>query len=83
MKKVNEKKKLNRYSHEETLGSALKENDDKISFALIKSNSFPNLKINYETYTESECHYFWIFFKKCHDIEKKREKELKENIYNR
>ena len=79
MKKISETKNLNYYSHEESIGATLKENDGRISFALIKTKSFANLKIRYETYYEEECHRTWIFFQKCHDVLKQREKELTEN----
>ena len=76
VKKVNESNPLNYYSHEESLGAAIKENDGRISFALIKTKSFARLKPKYQTYTTEECHHVWIFFKKCHDVEHQREIEL-------
>ena len=76
---IKEKKKLNDYSFEKTLGTAIKENDGRISFALINTKSFANLIPKYETYTATECHYTWIFFKKCHDEKRQRERDLTES----
>ena len=61
---------------EETIGAAIKENDEKISFALIKSKSLVNLKTRYEKYYKRECHTVWLFFKRCENIEATKIKDL-------
>ena len=76
--KVEDKTFLNFYSYEETIGSAIKEEDDKISFALIRTKSLAKLKTRYEKYNERECHTVWLFFRKCENVEKQREKVLTE-----
>ena len=50
VKKIEEKLQSNFDTYEESLGAALKENDGKISFALIKTKSFAKLKAQYEKY---------------------------------
>ena len=49
-KKVEEKNYLNFYSYEETIGSAIKEDDGRVSFALIRTRSLAKLSIRYEKY---------------------------------
>ena len=77
--KVEDKTFLNFYSYEETIGSAIKEDDGKISFALIRTKSLAKLQARYEKYFERECHTVWLFFRKCGNVEKQREKVLSES----
>ena len=74
--KIEEKTELDYSSYEETIGSAIKGDDGKISFALIKTKTFADLKKQYESYYVPECKRKFIFFNKCHDIEKQKEREL-------
>ena len=78
LKQVSEKTEINYYSYEETIGAVLKENGDRVTFALIKTRSFAELKHQYEKYYEEECS-GWFIFKHCHDVEKQRERELTHN----
>ena len=78
MKKISEKIEINYYSYEETIGAVLKENDNRVTFALIKTRSFATLKPKYEKYYVEECS-GWFIFRHCHDVEKQRERELTYN----
>ena len=78
MKQIIEKIEINYYSYEETIGAVLKENDNRVTFALIKTRSFATLKPKYEKYYVEECS-GWFIFKHCHDVEKQRERELTYN----
>ena len=69
------KKNLN-FGIEETTGAAINENDGKISFALIKTQSFAKLKIKMELYYERECHRVWLLFKKCENVKRYKTKVL-------
>ena len=73
--KVEEEKPSGFFSFEKTLGSAVKEDDGRITFALIKTKSFANLILKYDTYTEKICKKKFIF-KKCYKVKKQREREL-------
>ena len=63
------------FSYESYLGAVLKEDDGRISFALIKLKSFANLKTRYDTYKERSCSGWWIF-KSCYDTLVKTEKAI-------
>ena len=77
VKKIEEVKEMfNNFGMEETIGAAIKENDEKISFALIKSKSLVNLKTRYEKYYKRECHTVWLVFKRCENVEAEKIKDL-------
>ena len=78
-KQVGEKTQNIDYTYEETIGAALKEDDEKISFALIKTKSLADLIPLYENYTVKECHTFLFFFEKCHDEPRTRRRPLTQN----
>ena len=65
----------NFFSYESSIGAALKEDDGRISFALIKLKSFANLKTRYDTHKERSCSGWWIF-KSCYDTLVKTEKAI-------
>ena len=67
--KVSDNILSNYYTYEETIGSAIKEDDGKITFALIRTKSKATINYKYQTSTTRECHRSWLFFKKCHDVE--------------
>ena len=67
--KVGETTKPNYYTYEETIGSAIKEDDGRISFALIKTQAFAELKSRYDKFYTRSCSRTFIFFKECHNIE--------------
>ena len=67
------------YTYEQTLGSAIKEDDGKISFALIKSKSNAKLITRYEKIYRKECHKVWIFFNKCKEVEYQSLKPITED----
>ena len=77
LKNIEEYKKTSFYSYEKSLAAAVKEEDGKITFALIKTKTFANLKVRYNVYYTKKCKRF-LFFKKCHKIWHKDEKPLTE-----
>ena len=75
-KKIEEKQSFTYYAQEETLGAAIKENDGKVSFALIRTRSYAVLKDRYEIYYIEKCNRVWVFFKKCRNEEHRNKKNL-------
>ena len=75
-KKINEAKVISYYSYEETLGAAIKEDDDRITFALIKTKSFAKLRVRYDHFYTEVCKTIFFIFKKCHNVLRLKEKSL-------
>ena len=68
-KKINEATVISYYSYEETLGAAIKEDDGRITFALIKTKAFSKLRVMYEPQYEKQCDdYLWGIIKDCHNV---------------
>ena len=78
IKKIKEEIQSNFFSYETSFGTALREDDGRISFALIKSKCFANLKVRYDTFKEKSCSGWWIF-ESCYDTLVKREKTITES----
>ena len=76
---VNESITNHNFTYETTIGAAIKEEDNRISFALIKTKSLANLNMRYDKYYTRECRKIWLIFKKCKDVEHIKEKPLTES----
>ena len=64
--KVEEASAISFNSYENILGSAIREDDGKVSFALIKVRSFAKLRVQYEPFPVKVCKTIVLIFKKCH-----------------
>ena len=78
LKTIEDHKKTSFYSYEKSLGAAIKEEDGQITFALIKTRTFANLKVRYNIYPTKKCHKVALIFRRCHKIWHKDEKSLTE-----
>ena len=67
---------LSNYTYEKEIVSARREDDGKISLALLKTRSRALIKKRFEIYYTKECHTTALIFKKCKKVSHIKEKKL-------